>query len=463
MFLIYFLAFIVNTKICWSYLVLPFDDSFQVPLPGPPNFKDVGEPLILTPYIKSNQISKARELSSVESLLNDKPIVSNSGYFTVDEKYNSNLFFWFFRKNSSDWQKAPLILWLQGGPGCSSMYGLFEEHGPFEITEDGLNERNYSWANHYNVLYIDQPVGTGFSFTNSSDGYVSTQTEVAHHLYEALTQFFRLYSELKNNALYIAGESYAGRFIPSISYKIHNSNKLAYYPTINLKGLFMISASTNGGENGLAKFYFQIGVIDSQTRTELEILEQTLQFCISSKFWTAATLTRSALLQGIQLKSGIDFYDFTKTLAARISDKYVPFLNESSTRKKIHVGNAIFSSCHSDKTVYKHLIEDISTSALPYIEDLLDHYPIAFVGGQYDAVVAYPVVVNVLENLNFTGAPYYKTAKRRILGGENLDGYYKSGGNLKDILIRNAGHMVPHDQPRATLDLLHKFVNDELW
>ncbi|RWS21946.1 venom serine carboxypeptidase-like isoform X2, partial [Leptotrombidium deliense] len=91
-----------------------------------------GETLFLTPLIESGQIEKAKKLSKVSEKRFGCNTESYSGYFTVNKAYNSNLFFWFFKAKDS---KAPIILWLQGGPGASSMYGLFMENGPFEITE----------------------------------------------------------------------------------------------------------------------------------------------------------------------------------------------------------------------------------------------------------------------------------------------------------------------------------------
>lgn len=185
---------------CCSFLYIPSESPHRNPLPPSDN---VGKPLILTPLLKSNKISEARQSSSVPPLL--KNVVSNAGYFTVEQKYDSNLFFWFIRAKDGGWQKAPLLLWLQGGPGCSSLFGLFGEHGPFFVSKGKARRRKHAWTNQYNVLYIDQPVGSGYSFT-SAGGMINNQERVADHLYEALTQFFQLYPELKKNKFFITGE-----------------------------------------------------------------------------------------------------------------------------------------------------------------------------------------------------------------------------------------------------------------
>lgn len=105
-------------------------------------------------------------------------------------------------------------MWLQGGPGASSLYGLFVENGPLQVTEDlKVLQRNHTWNKDFAMLYFDQPVGTGFSFTDSDEGYAKNEVDVARDMYEALKQFFTLYEDYRGNPFYVAGESYGGRFI----------------------------------------------------------------------------------------------------------------------------------------------------------------------------------------------------------------------------------------------------------
>ncbi len=105
-----------------------------------------------------------------------------------------------------------MVLWLQGGPGGSSLFGFFVEHGPFFVRKDGsVGRRTTSWALHFNMLYVDQPAGTGFSFTEDEAGYAENQDDVARDLYEALRQFYIMFPMLRDNDLYVTGESYGGK------------------------------------------------------------------------------------------------------------------------------------------------------------------------------------------------------------------------------------------------------------
>jgi len=109
---------------------------------------------------------------------------------------------------------------------------------------------------------VDNPVGVGYSFTADDAGYSSNQTDVARNLYAALVQFFTLYPEYRQNEFYAAGESYAGKYVPAVSYAIHQNNPGAQVK-INLKGL----AIGNGlidpiNQMVYSEFLYQNGLID---------------------------------------------------------------------------------------------------------------------------------------------------------------------------------------------------------
>lgn len=126
---------------------------------------------------------------------------------------------------------------MTGGPGCSSEVALFGENGPCSVNADGTGTipNNYSWNTKANVLYIDQPTGTGFSFGTGLD---HDEAGVARDMYDFLQQFFKAHSSLQPLDFYVVGESYAGHYVPAVTHEVWKNNKAL--PTgaikINLKG-----------------------------------------------------------------------------------------------------------------------------------------------------------------------------------------------------------------------------------
>jgi carboxypeptidase C (cathepsin A) len=202
-------------------------------------------------YLSNYLPHQARELSKVslpihyfsnaaqlKELGHSTVALGHSGYITVSKEYNSNTFFWFFPALDGN-SSSPLLVWMNGGPGATSLYGLFEELGPYYSDAKGeqLYPREITWNAHYSIIYIDNPVGTGFSFTDSAQGYCTDQTCVGDNLYSFLTQFFTIFPDYVANDLYIAGESYGGKYVPAFASKIDAQNKLNNNTHINLRGI----------------------------------------------------------------------------------------------------------------------------------------------------------------------------------------------------------------------------------
>lgn len=141
-----------------------------------------------------------------------------SGYLEADTNKPTNRFWhYWFVESESDPAKDPLVLWLNGGPGCSSLLGLLTELGPFRIGEGNSVKLNpFAWNRRANVIFMESPAGVGFSYAVDGDVRADDDTTaVQNHL--ALKSFFRKFPQYKNNALYLSGESYAGVYLPTLA------------------------------------------------------------------------------------------------------------------------------------------------------------------------------------------------------------------------------------------------------
>jgi len=144
-------------------------------------------------------------------------VTQHYGYLLANETYGAYLFYWLFESQGNP-QTDPLVLWLTGGPGCSSELALFFENGPYTVNPDlSLTPNPYSWNTNANLLYVDQPAGTGFSYAKNTSGYVINEAQVAADFYVFLQNFMKKFPQYASLPFFITGESYGGHYVPAIS------------------------------------------------------------------------------------------------------------------------------------------------------------------------------------------------------------------------------------------------------
>lgn len=139
---------------------------------------------------------------------------------------------------------------------------------------------------------------------------------------------------------------------------------------------------------------------------------------------------------------------------------YIDMLQTAESRRALHIGDIEFTSLG---VVYYKMIPDFMTSVKIHLEQLVTRYPILVYNGQMDLVVAYPLSVNLYSNMRSPyGADYKSTIRKPWYVNNKLAGYIKLTGNLTEVLVRNAGHLVACDKPEILYDLIHKFVTKQL-
>ncbi|KAK4401744.1 Serine carboxypeptidase-like 2 [Sesamum angolense] len=195
------------------------------------------------------------------------PFKLETGYIGVGEEDEVQLFYYFIQ-SENDPARDPLILWLNGGPGCSGFSGLVYEiggyssscfyllqsfrHGPlaFDLEDfDGsfpsFTLNPYSWTKIANIIFLDYPVGTGFSYATTSQAYNTTDTTSAQYNYSFLRKWLLNHPEFLKNRLYVAGDSYGGKITPMVALEIAEGNEAGVEPRMLLQGYVVGNSFTD--------------------------------------------------------------------------------------------------------------------------------------------------------------------------------------------------------------------------
>nr|XP_040567712.1 vitellogenic carboxypeptidase-like [Lepeophtheirus salmonis] len=441
--------------------------------------ENVGEKLLLTPLIEKGLLDEARDGALVTSIMQTD--VSYSGYLTVNKTTNANLFFWFFVSKETRAPESPLLLWLQGGPGWSSLYGLFKENGPFLVGWDYDSHQPYllrnehSWHKDHNVLYIDNPVGTGFSYADNEKGYLTTDEEVAEALIEAIRQFMILYPKLVPEAVppstkfFAFGESYGGSYVLSLAdqyleYKDQNSPIIK---DIYLAGVGIGSGFISPEDQALyADYVNSVGYV---TENEMAYMKENdkriLESLKEGRFADAEGYSQRNLLYIVHsIMSMTNIYDHTSESNYLTNNEFMCFVDQDHVRKGIHVGDA---KLWKGIEAAKFLNNTIMVSKKPKLERTLDRgVEVLIYNGNLDLIVHIPGTNKMINSLQFNGRQEFLNSKRSEFWVWNPDtergelaGYITQGGGLFYATLKNAGHMTPISQPFRTHTLVSKFTH----
>lgn len=406
---------------------------------------------------------------------------SYSGYLTVNKTTNSNLFFWFFEAQTNP-RNSSIGLWLQGGPGYSGLFGIFMENGPYIFDKNSiLKQRNQTWTKFMNIIYIDSPVGTGFSYTDSDSVYARYQCDIVANLMPAIDQFFQLFPEYKKNKFYLMGESYGAKYAISVGTAIHERNQQHGQQEINFYGLMIESGVIDPAALNLALYAKQASLIDSNGyETLLNYQNIGSDLLQQGEYTDAFYLGTVPLLDAFYTLSGLtQEFDYLADVVP-LSPALTPFLERDDIRAAIHVGNNTLENILGTNTVYFYLIDDLLRSVSDELPTLLANYRTLIYSGQLDIIAAPPSVETVLETLNYgnytaaTRSPWFDATGVLI-------GWTKIAENLSRATVRNAGnffflnwriessrevrnfncftgHLIPHDQPEVCFELVRRFM-----
>jgi cathepsin A (carboxypeptidase C) len=434
----------------------------------------------------------------------DPDVDSYTGYLDIGQ--DKHLWFAFFesrsRKLAADKSQEPIVMWLNGGPGCSSSTGwLMEGVGPCTIDKNGTATKynEHSWTNKASVFFLDQPVNVGFSYSESGD--VNNTPDGADDVYAFLSMFFAKFQEYADAPFSIAAESYGGRYAPLIASKIHSENKkrvqearvhgLDAPKTINLSTIMLGNGLTDPKVQFAAVYdyacnsEYAIFKPDSPQCQTLQTKGQTCASLIDScyKYDNRLTCTPAGLycwssLYSDAQNSGRNLYDVRKS-CDRAPDKdgqlcyrdelYVEkYMNIPEVKKSFGVPESVkFEACNMNvNQAFLFNGDGMHNSAAVLPELIADGIRLLVYAGEADFMCNY--IGNVGEQAWALSLEHdyqkelndAKTVNWKV-GGKNAGSVRQAGhgaGNVTLVRVADAGHMVPYDQPAAAQAMVEAWL-----
>ncbi|KAL9994014.1 putative carboxypeptidase D [Helianthus debilis subsp. tardiflorus] len=392
---------------------------------------------------------RLREKDKISRLPGQPPVKFDQygGYVTVSES-GGRAFYYYFVEAEKSKESLPLLLWLNGGPGCSSLgYGAMQELGPFRVNSDGktLYKNKFAWNHAANVLFVESPAGVGFSYSNISSYYNNScgDKPTADDNYVFLLNWLERFPEYKERDLYIAGESYAGHYVPQLAHTILHHNKRAKKTLINLKGILIGNAVINDETDNIGMYdYFHTHAIISD-----ETSNQIHKFCDFSPNVTEPTDECKKAIEDAEriFKTDIDFYNI-----------YAPLCWNNNLTSRPKRMSDISDPC-SEIYTHAYLNREDVQEAMHANVTKLDHdwQPCS---GDIDARVP---VTSTKYSINLMNLPV-KTKWHPWLYQGEIGGFEEVyEGDLTFITVFGAGHMVPSSKPKNALALVTHFLNGE--
>ncbi|KAI0644056.1 serine carboxypeptidase [Trametes meyenii] len=412
----------------------------------------------------------------------DGEVDAYTGYIDVEARH---LFFYFF-ESRRDPDTDDVMFWTNGGPGGASTVGLFTELGPCRVTSANTTERNpFSWNEHANVFFVDQPVDVGYSYAEYGEA-VTTTLEAAADIATFIAIFFEHFTKFKGRALHLAGESYGGRYIPVFASAIYDKNTeliQAGVTPINLTSIMLGNGCTDFGT--MFSSYYDMQCSDPTFPPILDIsgcvlMKQMLprcekrwkescsdkfdaidckavgEFCfaaMSSYFSDKNTYDRSHLCPGMTFE---ECYPVIGHLQDYLSNNKTQDLLGVDPLKR---GNFTFIS-QNVHTAFEQSVDWYSFPAQYYVAALLERGIRALV-----YVGATDFICNWIGNdrmtlaLEWTKQQQYRdqTLRPWLVDG-NIAGQTRTGGGLTFATISGAGHLAPYDRPVESLELVNRWL-----
>ena len=466
--------------------------------------------LIILLYIFISLINSLTESDLVTSLP-DYPYYSSfySGYLSASQ---TKQFHYIFTPSDINPESKPLILWLNGGPGCSSLEGWSTENGPLIFNSEGKFIYNeYSWNLFSNILYIESPGNVGYSYIESDLDYELEINDdiVTEDNFNALLDFFNKFPSYKGKDLYLSGESYAGIYIPYLANKIIKYNEnIVSSKKINLKGILVANGITDWNYDttpAMVDFAF------SHHLTSYENRLNYIKYCLKEK---NNSQCNKIMIEIDNLLDNVNIYDYLrqcslpkneiglrdyfhpyylknpwafpnlekkqkelkknlekneKIIENKNNLKYSPpclditpmnnYFNRDDVKSSLHISsNKNWELCSSD--VNQRYIKNKNGSIWIYPTLIKNNLKILIYNGDTDMSVPFNGNQEWIENLKLEIEKPWQSW-RAYDDLNNVSGYYIKYKGLTFCTIKGVGIKTAQWKGKETFYMINKFINNE--
>lgn len=427
--------------------------------------------------ILSEEVKLSENNGIVQPKLCDDKVQQHAGLipFTGEGGNKKQFFFWLFESRSKP-SEDPLVLWLSGGPGCSSSLALFAENGPCTVNEDGsgTSPNPNSWNNNANVMWVDQPANTGFS----EGSYVKDEEGVKEDMFAFLQAFYKSLPQYKKNRFYVTGESYGGHYVPAVSHRIAQGGGEFEIPLAGIaigNGLtnpeeqykWYIDMAKDGGkaQGGTTTPGAHLSSISlSVMKTALPLCERQIKACNSKDPGGACSMAFLVCNFGEIMPfnaSGYNPYDVREKckkppLCYDFSaiDK---FLNDAKVQAQLGVKSK-WEEC--SKPVNLQFNGDFMRRYDNLLPPLLaKNIKILIYAGDADFICNWIGNKHWAMAMEWPGKDAFQKAEDKpvTLGGKEV-GKQRSANGFSYLQVYGAGHMVPKDRPEVALQMINSFI-----
>lgn len=363
------------------------------------------------------------------------------------------------------------------------MDGLFLELGPLRLDGEKLDSIKInpsSWHNAANLLFLDQPVGTGLSYTVSRDGYATTDDTINDHFYKFLLAFFKLhdrYTTTKNGrkvtrSLFLTGESHAGHYIPTMAAYIQRQNAKAGPDDllITLDGVALGNPWTDpNNQYDPSDFVRGLGLISQGQSNKLKVLNAECQSLLMAGRFNHricfSLLDDVIDSTAVQSSHKVLMYDARKFVHSTSvfppgHEAVEAYLNRPDVKQAIHATNTPQRYVECADPPYNALSYQDGKGVTAELAEILNNgLRVLIYSGQYDIICNHLGTDKMLRMLSWSGQEEWLKAQPGVwLVDKQPAGYVQSFKNLHSLLILDSGHMVPMDQPRVALDMINRFL-----